>query len=174
MSFFKRTMETETTRAIQDLLYGEIKNKINGKRILDIGCEEGRLARMLVKHGAEVCGMDINLEHITKAIALTPGVKCQFQTGDIRKVIPFEGEFDIILATGVFEIPIIDDIKEIKKSLANISRKLKRNGEFYTGFSGDSGVVDEDTANEFEMKYDGYIIEKAKRDKVLVERFTKN
>jgi len=174
MGIFKQTGETEITREIQDLLYEEIKDKVKGKRVVDIGCEKGRLSGMLVKANAEVCGMDINPEHINMAREINAGENCQFKTGDVRENIPFDGKFDIIIATGVFESYVIEDMNEIKKSLANISRKLRRGGEFYTGFSGDAGVIDESTAKEFELNYEGYIIKKTKRDKVLVDIFKKS
>jgi len=175
LSSFKQTGETEFTREIQDLLYEEIKDNVKGKRVLDIGCEKGRLAGMLAKDGAEVCGMDINPEHINRARVINAGENCQFKTGDIRENIPFDGKFDIMIATGVFESYVITDMNEIKKSLANISRKLRKGGGFYTGFSGDGGIIDESTANEFEMTYEGYVINrKTKRDKVLVDIFKKS
>lgn len=66
-----------------------------GVKILDVGCGSGALARVLVAEGAEVTGVDPNLQALTAARSVAPAARFE-QAG--AEALPFEdAAFDVVL-----------------------------------------------------------------------------
>jgi SAM-dependent methyltransferase len=77
---------------------------LKGKRVLDVGCNEGFYSLQAARHGAKVVGVDIDPERIKKAkfVAQVLGEKnVEYQVADIYSE-DFEklGRFDVTLALG--------------------------------------------------------------------------
>jgi SAM-dependent methyltransferase len=74
---------------------------VRGRRVLDFGCGTGRLSDWLVRHGADVDGVDVTPEMIAVAQALVP--EGRFQTTD-GSTLPFaDGSFDLVVTTYVLQ-----------------------------------------------------------------------
>jgi SAM-dependent methyltransferase len=72
------------SEVVQELL------QLRGKRILDVGCGDGVLARQMAAHGARVTGIEPNGETVARA----------------RAIAPVDGE--VYLHSGAQEMPIDD------------------------------------------------------------------
>jgi SAM-dependent methyltransferase len=104
--------------------------------VLDIGCGTGvPLASHLVLCGADVIGIDISAEMISKARTNVPGVS--FIEGDILDV-RFDRKFDGILAwDSLFHLPFEKQEQAIKKIIG----MLEPNGVFLFTAGGDDGEL---------------------------------
>lgn len=67
------------TNFLQNLIK---KYKINGKKILDVGCGTGNHALLLKKKGFDVTGIDLNKEMLKVAKKKSKSIK--FLQGDMR------------------------------------------------------------------------------------------
>ena len=78
----------------------EILGPLEGRRVLDAGCGDGRLCYELQDGGAELVGVDYSEKAIAFARAFNPGA--QFQLCDLLE-LPFEEEFDVVTLVDVIE-----------------------------------------------------------------------
>jgi methionine biosynthesis protein MetW len=96
------------------------------KRILDVGCGEGFLAKLLEKKGNNVVGIDIS-ERVIE-LARKDGVnaiKCNVEDGEL----PFHDRFDVIILSEVLE-HLISPVGVIQK----LKKHLNQNGYFLLTF----------------------------------------
>lgn len=91
----------------------------SGKRILDIGCGEGLLCKLLMEKGNEVIGIDIsdNAVELAKRNGINAFV-CDVE----NEALPFEGFFDVIILSEVLE-HLISPKKVIKKLMVYLKPK---------------------------------------------------
>ncbi len=93
-----RSKETADTE--KELLFlSSLFKKTGAKKILDVGCGYGRLAKPLAKEGFEVTGIDASRELLTKAKALKGKTKnLHYAKGDIidYKESTEKGSFDAV------------------------------------------------------------------------------
>ncbi len=97
--------------------------RVDGLRILDLGCGKGRFARILADRGARVVGVDVSPGML--AAARLAGLDCVL--GSARR-LPFPASsFDAALAVEVFEHlgPMAVD-----EAIAEVSRVLRPGGTF--------------------------------------------
>jgi ubiquinone/menaquinone biosynthesis C-methylase UbiE len=96
---------------------------IKGKKLLDLGCGPGVLAKLLQSEGASVSGIDISAKMIEMARANAHGI--DFKVGSGYR-LPYPPEsFDIVLAAYSMEY-----FEDLNKVLREIKRVLKKNGRF--------------------------------------------
>jgi SAM-dependent methyltransferase len=94
---------------------------LQGKRVLDAGCGNGRFARYMQDLGAKVFGIDISEEMLAKTSAF---ILCQY--GDVQD-IPFrDAIFDVVLCSMVLMSP---SIPNYALAFKEIWRILKPSGE---------------------------------------------
>ncbi len=102
------------------------ERSLEGKRVLDFGCNQGGLLRMLYQsHGfAKALGIDIAAESIEKARSYSPMIPARFE---VRKTLNgLENEFDVALSHEVlYLIPDLDDHAN------QIFNSLKPGGVYY-------------------------------------------
>ncbi len=94
-----------------------------GMTVLDAGCGDGALSRMLAKKGAIVTGTDISEPNIesAKEYAKSEGLDINFLVADIER-LPFEeSEFDIVVSSHVLE-----HIPDFNAGLVEIMRVTKK------------------------------------------------
>jgi SAM-dependent methyltransferase len=107
----------EIMRVVNDRLGGNW----SGRRIIDIGCNEGYFSIECALHGAEVLGIDGKLLNIRKCefVRSVLGVqRADFALGDAMKVTrESHGRFDVILALG-----LIYHLDDPYTFLSNIAR----------------------------------------------------
>jgi len=73
---------------------------LNGKKILDVGCGEGKYMELLQKQGFELVGIDISKIQVEKC--KSKGLNAIIH--DLHEKLPFEdNEFDDVIAFGVIE-----------------------------------------------------------------------
>jgi len=117
-----------------------IKNKINGKKILDFGCGTGNHAIILSKHGFDVTGVDISRTVINIARKKSSGNnKVKFVYGNMMSVNLYE-KFDICISL-FSSLCYLTEISELRKALLNVYKHLKRNGILIFDFWNGNAVI---------------------------------
>lgn len=99
---------------------------IEGKRILDAGCGQGYLSRLLAKKGAIVTGLEPARDFIQYAINKEEKEKLgiTYIKEDLSK-FKLEEQFDVVVSNMVFM-----DIPDYKKAIHNCVKSLKKSGSF--------------------------------------------
>jgi len=96
-----------------------------GKRVLELGCGAGNIARSLVERGFDVTGIDISPTAIAWATERAiPGTR--FMVGDLVAEIP--GEYDLVIDGHCLHCIIGDDRARM---LANVRGALASGGTFF-------------------------------------------
>ncbi len=104
-----------------------LKN-LNIKKILDLGCGEGRHFRYLTDLGFDVYGIDIDEETIIKAKEKSPDVKNKLITGYMQCLPYSDNYFDAIISNQV----IYHATRQgMQKTISEIYRILKNQGIFF-------------------------------------------
>jgi SAM-dependent methyltransferase len=99
---------------------------LDGLRILDVGCGEGRFCRMLSVRGADTTGLDPTAPLLDVAQKRHPKGKYLAGSGD---ELPFEdSSFDVV----VFYLTLID-IPDYRKAIKEGARVLKPGGRMVVG-----------------------------------------
>lgn len=100
-------------------------DRLNGERVLDLGCGYGYYTDYFVQLGASAVGVDGSEKLIAIARERYPCL--EFTVADIEKPLPFEdGHFDI-----VFSNQVLMDIENADFVFSECKRVLKRGGIFY-------------------------------------------
>lgn len=141
---------------IHKKLIEKFATKIEGKRLLDLGCGPGLDAQLFAELGFEVTGLDYSKQMIEQANELTQDSKnIEFIVGDMTKLETYckPNTFDAIWASAsLLHIPR----KDVGKVLQGISNILVQNGRVFISLKGGSGTQ--------VVKEEGYL------DGVIVER----
>jgi len=114
--------EGDTNRThLLDPVMLEVCGRVSGRRVLDIGCGEGRFCRMLKPRGARTVGIDRTPRLVEEAKKRDP--KGDYEVADAEK-LPFpEGSFDWCVSY----IALVD-IKDYRRAIAEMARVLKPGG----------------------------------------------
>ena len=90
---------------------------VRGRRVLDFGCGTGRLSGWLVRHGADVDGVDVTPEMVAVAAGRVP--RARFRTIDGSNVPFADGRFDLVVTAYVLQYYVHDD-GQIPRELARV------------------------------------------------------
>jgi len=106
----------------------EVKRPL--KRILDLGCGNGRHVMFFAEQGFEVYGLDCSTAAIQTANKwlLKKGLKAHLQVGDSANLPYEDGFFDIVVACGVLDHMTFSDAK---KTLTEMRRVTLCHGYVY-------------------------------------------
>ncbi len=108
----------------------EILQKMNARKVLDLGCGDGLTLAFLAEQGYEVTGIDyskVGVENAKRRLA-EKGKKARIVVEDIYKTLPFkDGEFDAVIS---YQVINHNRIVEIRKLLKEVRRILKKDGLF--------------------------------------------
>ncbi|WP_430972741.1 class I SAM-dependent methyltransferase [Sunxiuqinia rutila] len=101
-------------------------NKLDGKKILDIGCSTGQLANRLATLGAQVTAIDLNEEMIAIAQKENHFPTLDFKTANMLEVDSFaeESTLDAALCFGNTLVHL-DSIEEVSQFLKGMAKVLK-------------------------------------------------
>lgn len=113
---------------------------LNGKRVLDAGCGNGRYSYALSNLGAsEVVGFDMsetNLEDANKRLSGRPRDGLSYECGSVLDM-PFEDEsFDFVFSNGV-----LHHTTDLDKGLNELLRVLKKDGRGFLMLINDPGGI---------------------------------
>ena len=122
----------------------ELLNPHPGERILDLGCGDGELTRVLQDRGCDTIGIDPSAGFIAAARKLDLDVREQ----DARE-LDFEDEFD-----AVFSNAVLHWIAEADVVLGNVHRALREGGRFVGEFGGygNCAAIEQALVYELEMR----------------------
>lgn len=101
-----------------------IKKRMNGPRILDVGCNLGYFVESCRLLGLDSVGIDVNTGVIDQASAMFP--KSRFVYGRIDGIVKREGQFD-----AVYTSEVIEHVDDVNSFISNISSILKPGGLLY-------------------------------------------
>ena len=102
----------------------EYVGEVNGKLVLDAGCGEGHISRLLSELGAIVIGMDVAGSLIEIARSRSTGREIEYRCIDLSGDIPsrFQSMFDLVVSNLV-----IDDVPDYKGYIRNLGSMTKPN-----------------------------------------------
>ena len=105
----------------------DLLGNVKDKKILDLGCGNGKVSRILSKNGAKVYGVDKTEEQLS--IARESESKVVYFLGDITNLneIDLPKDFDIIISLMTF---LYLDEKQIIETLLQIKKHIKKDGVF--------------------------------------------
>jgi SAM-dependent methyltransferase len=122
-AMFGDAVDDPATGALLELL-GDVR----GRRVLDVPCGEGRVARALARDGARVVGVDISAALLERARAREAGdpLGIEYLHGDAAATDALAGRtFDAVVSN--FGLSDIDDLDG---ALSTFARVLERGGIF--------------------------------------------
>jgi SAM-dependent methyltransferase len=102
----------------------EVVGAVSGLTVLDAGCGEGYLSRMLAQRGANVTGIDISPRLVEMARAKDPDGASTYQVADLSQPLPaYQAHFDLVASYFV-----LNDVYDYEGFLATLSAALKPAG----------------------------------------------
>jgi 2-polyprenyl-3-methyl-5-hydroxy-6-metoxy-1,4-benzoquinol methylase len=102
----------------------QVVGDVSGLTVLDAGCGEGYLSRILVTRGAHVIGIDISPRLVEIARAKDPEGHITYKVADLSQPLPtYQGHFDLIASFFVF-----NDVSDYRGFLTTLGSVLKRAG----------------------------------------------
>lgn len=135
----KQQLRTQWTEHVQDWIQQdqsirtgmldawmlEALGDVTGRRLLDIGCGEGRFCRVLAGLGARVTGIDLTEPLIEQAAALASGSET-YLVGNAEDLVGVEDEsFDLAVS-----YIVLVDILDWRRSIQAAYRVLRPGGRF--------------------------------------------
>lgn len=125
---FVRTGNDWTRDNLNNPAMFKMLGNIRRKRILDLGCGEGYNARIMAKKGAKVRGVDFSKKMIDLAVKEEKRNKLgiDYHASDACNLRMFKNKtFDIVVC-----FMALQDIKDYKGAIKEVSRVLKKHGRF--------------------------------------------
>jgi 2-polyprenyl-3-methyl-5-hydroxy-6-metoxy-1,4-benzoquinol methylase len=102
----------------------EAVGDVSGLTVLDAGCGEGYLSRILAQRGANVTGVDISPRLVEMARAKEPGGAIPYHVADLSQPLPtYQAHFDLVASYFV-----LNDVYDYEGFLATMSALLKPAG----------------------------------------------
>ena len=98
---------------------------LDGARVLDIGCGDGSLVRMMAREGAEATGLEISESQLARARAASPVGGESYQVGR-AEALPFADKaFDVVVFfNSLHHVPLGDQ----EMAVAEAARVLRTGG----------------------------------------------
>jgi len=115
----------------------EVLGDVAGLRVLDAGCGDGYLARVLAARGARVTGIDLGPRLIERARRRDPRGEIDYRVADLSAPLPVEsGSFDAV-ATFL----ALNDVDDYRGFIATLADLLKPGGRLLAAFNSPYGAV---------------------------------
>jgi len=123
-SFFEsysqlRWGETGLNKVMEEPAIRSLMPDLTGKRVLDLGCGFGHVARYARRMGAaEVLGVDISDRMIEAARQATDDPAITYAVVAMQDIKPMPGQFDVIISS--MALQYIDDYATVVKTMAEL------------------------------------------------------
>lgn len=115
----------------------ELLGDITGTLVLDAGCGDGYLARVLAARGAQVTGADISPRLVAAARAKDPLASIDYQVADLSQPWPrAAGSFDAVAS-----YLALNDVREYRGFIATLAAALRRGGRLALALNNPYGAV---------------------------------
>ncbi len=115
----------------------DLLGDLAGRRVLDAGCGEGYLARVLAARGARVTGIDLSPRLIALAREQDPRGEIAYRVADLSAPLPAEvGRFDAIGSSLV-----LNDVADYRGFAATLAAALEPGGRLVLAFNSPYGAV---------------------------------
>ncbi len=102
---------------------------LDGRRVIDVGCGEGRFTRALAAEGAEVFGIDINDAALAAASAAPGGRNVTYMLGRAED-LPFEdASVDVVVFSNSLHHIYHNGANNMAQALSEAARVLKPDGK---------------------------------------------
>jgi 2-polyprenyl-3-methyl-5-hydroxy-6-metoxy-1,4-benzoquinol methylase len=102
----------------------QVVGDVCGLSVLDAGCGEGYLSRILARHGAKVTGIDISPRLVEIARTKELADQISYEVQDLSQPLPaYTNHFDLV--TSFF---VLNDVYDYHGFLATLESVLKRTG----------------------------------------------
>ena len=120
------TMEPLPPGKVSDQLLSAVDLK--GKRVLDVGCGDGSLTRLMAEQGARVTGIDTDAGQLAKARA-TPVVAGEIYVEGVAQALPADDRTVdlVVFANSLHHVPL----DQQDKAMAEAARVLVAGGEVF-------------------------------------------
>ena len=129
--------------------YSRLLKKYKCKKILEIGCGSGNIAKFFLKENFDYIGMDKSTKMLNIAKETEP--KAKFVNGDMRK-IKLRKKFDAVIITGR-SFTYMTENDDVMKALSSVNKILVKNGIL---------IFDNFDAQEIFTKFNKRIVTNAK------------
>ena len=125
----------------------DLLGDIEGRRVLDAGCGEGYLARVLAARGARVTGIDLSARLIALARARDPGGTIDYQVADLsRPLSGVAGTFDAAAS-----YLALSDVRDYRGFAATLAASLAPGGRLVVALNNPySAVADRHVTDYFD------------------------
>lgn len=115
----------------------ELLGDIAGQRVLDAGCGDGYVARVLAARGAKVTGIDIAARLIELARNKDPGGDIDYRVADLSRPLPEDaGRFDAVAS-----YLVLNDVEDYRGFAASLATVLKSGGRLVLTLNNPYGAV---------------------------------
>jgi ubiquinone biosynthesis O-methyltransferase len=118
------------TDALERQLLARLLGRVDGKKLLDVGCGDGAMALELARKGATVTALDADPSMIAAARlrAENETTHIQFVEGDAER-LPFDdATFDVVVA-----VTVLCFVPDAERAVKQIARVLKPGGRLVIG-----------------------------------------
>lgn len=112
-------------------------------RVLDAGCGRGRNSVYLMRHGADVFGVDVDPEQVQRVRALKASIAptlpdTNFHVADLRALAFPDGFFDAVVCNAVLHFA--EDEPAFESMVSEMFRVLRPGGLFFARLASTIGV----------------------------------
>jgi 2-polyprenyl-3-methyl-5-hydroxy-6-metoxy-1,4-benzoquinol methylase len=123
----------------------QVVGEVSGLKVLDAGCGEGYLSRILARQGAQVTGIDIAARAVEIARTKALADQIIYQVADLSQPQPaYQDSFDLI--TSYF---VLNDVAYYRGFLATLGAMLKRAGHLVLLMNNPYGLVVKSYATDY-------------------------
>jgi 2-polyprenyl-3-methyl-5-hydroxy-6-metoxy-1,4-benzoquinol methylase len=125
----------------------ELLGDVSGRRVLDAGCGEGYLSRVLAARGARVTGIDIAPRLIAAARARDPDGGIDYLVADLSRPVPqTAGRFDAVAS-----YLVLNDVRDYQGFAAQLAAAARPGGRLVLAFNNPyCGVIHQHVTDYFD------------------------